>query len=64
MNCPADVKKTSNIASVTIDVEQAIGRIKVFNILKHELHISLLSEADDIVRVCCSLCNTLPPLCV
>ena len=61
---PADVKKTSNIANVRIYVEQAIGRMKVFSILKHELPISLLSEADDIVRVCCSLCNLLPPLCV
>ena len=60
---PADVKKTSNIANVRIYVEQAIGRMKVFLILKHELPISLLSVADDIVRVCCSLCNLLPPLC-
>ena len=61
---PADVKKTSNIVNVRIYVEQAIGRMKVFSILKHELPISLLSEADDIVRFCCSLCNLLPPLCL
>ena len=60
---PADVKKTSNIANVRIYVEQAIGRMKVFLILKHELPISLLFVGDDIVRVCCSLCNLLPPLC-
>lgn len=59
----ADVKKTSNIANVRIYVEQAIGRMKVFHILKHEIPISLLSVSDDIVRVCCSLCNLLPPLC-
>ena len=59
---PEDVKKTSNIANVRIYVEQAIGRMKVFLILKHEPPC-LLSVADDIVRVCCSLCNLLPPLC-
>lgn len=60
---PADVRKTSSIANVRIYVEQAIGRIKVFHVLKHELPISLLPLADDIVRVCCALCNLLPPLC-
>ena len=60
---PAEIRKTSNIANVRIYVEQAIGRVKVFQILKHELVISLLPLADDIVRVCCALCNILPPLC-
>ena len=58
-----DVKKTSNIANVRIYVEQAIGKMKVFDILKHEFPISLLPAADDIVRVCCSLYNLLPPFC-
>ena len=61
---PRDVKETSNIANVRIYVEQAIGRLKVFLLLKNELPITLLPLADDIVRVCCSLCNLLPPLCV
>ena len=60
---PSDVRKTSNIANVRIYVEQAIGRMKVFHVLKHELPISLLPLANDIVRVCCALCNLLPPLC-
>ena len=60
---PADVRKTSSIANVQIYVEQAIGRMKVFHVLKHELPISLLPLADDIVRVCAALCNLLPPLC-
>ena len=60
---PSDVRKTSSIANVRIYVEQAIGRMKVFHILKHELPISLLPLADDIVRVCSALCNLLPPLC-
>ena len=61
---PRDVRETSNIANVRIYVEQAIGQLKVFLLLKNELPISLLLLADDIVRVCCSLCNLLPPLCI
>nr|CAH3181162.1 unnamed protein product [Porites lobata] len=61
---PRDVRETSNIANVRIYVEQAIGRLKVFLILKNELPFTLLPLADDIVRVCCALCNLLPPLCV
>jgi hypothetical protein len=60
---PQDVRMTSNIANVRIYVEQAIGRLKVFRILKHEMPITLLQIVDDIVRVCCALCNLLPPLC-
>ncbi|KXJ11353.1 hypothetical protein AC249_AIPGENE26518 [Exaiptasia diaphana] len=60
---PSDVRKTSNIANVRIYVEQAIGRVKLFRILKHELPITLLPLVDDIVRVCCALCNLLPSLC-
>jgi len=60
---PSDVRKTSNIANVRIYVEQAIGRLRVFRILKIELSIVLLALVDDIVRVCCALCNLLPPLC-
>ena len=59
---PSDVRKTSRIANMRIYVEQAIGRMRVFHILKHELPIYLLSLADDIVRVCEALCNLLPPL--
>ena len=61
---PWDVRETSNIANVQIYVEQAIGRLKVFLLLKNELPITLLILADDIVRVCCVLCYLLPPLCV
>ena len=50
---PSDVRKTSNIANVRIYVEQAIGRVKRFHILKNELPITLLPLVDDIVRVCC-----------
>ena len=54
---PADVRKTSSIANVRIYVEQAIGRMKVFHILKHELPVSLLPLADDVVKVCGALCK-------
>ena len=60
---PSDVRKTSNIVNIRIYVEQAIGRIKLFRILKHELPITLLPLVDDIVRVCCALCNLLLSLC-
>ena len=52
---PWDVRETSNIANVQIYVEQAIGRLKVFLLLKNELPITLLTLADDIVHVCCVL---------
>ena len=61
---PWDVRETSNIAYVQIYVEQAIGQLKVFLLLKNELPITLLTLADDIVRVCCALCYLLPPLCL
>lgn len=60
---PGDIKKTSSIANVRIFVEQAIRRVKTFNMLKNELPITLLSQADNIVKVCSALCNLLPPLC-
>ena len=58
-----DVRNSSHIANEQIYVEQAIGRMKVFHILKNELSIILIPLADDIVRVCAGLCNLLPPLC-
>ena len=58
-----DVRETSNIANVRIYVEQAIGQLIVF-LLKNELPVSLLPLPDDIVRVCCALCNLPPPLCI
>ena len=60
---PRDVRETSQSANVRIYVEQAIGRLKVFLILKNELPITLIPLADDIGRACCALCNLLPTLC-
>ena len=55
-------KETSLIANVRIYVEQAIKRVIDFDILKKELPISLLPLLDDIVVVCCALCNVKKPL--
>ena len=58
-----DVKETSRIANVRIYVEQAIGRLKHFKMLKDELPITCLPLCDDILITCCSLCNLMDPLC-
>lgn len=58
-----DVQKTSEIANMRIYVEQTIKRMKDFRIIKHELPISLLPLVDDILIVCASMKNLLPPLC-
>ena len=60
----ADVQSTSRVANVRIYVEQAIGRMKWFRILKNELPMLLLPNVDDIVKTYCALCNLLEPLCV
>jgi hypothetical protein len=60
----ADVQETSRVANVRIYVEQAIGRLKWFRILKNEMPMLLLPNCDDIVVTCCALCNLLEPLCV
>jgi hypothetical protein len=58
-----DVSETSNIANDRIYAEQAIGRLKAFGFLKNEISISCLPVCDDIVVLCCSVCNLLDPLC-
>ena len=58
------VKKTSRVANARIYVEDAIGRVKNFRILKNKLSISLLPIFDDILITCCKLSNFAEPLCV
>ena len=58
-----DVSEIFKIANVRIYVEQAIGRLKTFRFLKNEIPIFCLPVCDDIVVVCCSVCNLLDPLC-
>ena len=57
-----DVQKTKEIANRCIKVEQIIKRLKCFNILKYEVPITLLHVLDDIVLICCALCNLMPPI--
>ena len=61
---PREVQETSRIANVRIYVEQAIGRLKRFNILKNELPINCLPLCDDLVQVVCALTCLQDPLCV
>ncbi|XP_044166300.1 uncharacterized protein LOC122950298 [Acropora millepora] len=56
------VKTTRQIASVRIHVERAIERLKNFRLPQGNLPLTLLDIADDILIVCASLCNLLPPL--
>ena len=58
-----DVAETSKIANVRIYVEQAIGRLKYFNMLSSVMPVKCVPLCDDILKVCCALCNLLPPLC-
>ena len=44
-----DARKTSVIANVRIYVEQAIGRIKYYRIMKNEIPMSRLLLINDIV---------------
>ena len=54
-----DVKETSNIANVRIYVEQAIGRLKDFRILKLQ---QTLLHLPIILYVCAALTNLKRPL--
>ena len=57
-----DVSKVRKIASVRIHVERAIGRIKIFQILKGMIPISMARLANQIIFVCAFLTNFLPAL--
>lgn len=59
-----NVRETSKIANVRIYVEMAIRRLKEYQILKHELPISLLPVADNLITVCAALSNLKNPLVV
>lgn len=53
---------TKKIANARIHVERAIGRMKVFSILRKTLPIALVPLIDDILVVCAGISNLLPPL--
>lgn len=56
-----DKAEASEIANVRIYVEQAIDRIKYFDILSNTMPIRCVPLCDDILKVCCALSNLLPP---
>ena len=56
------IKKTSRVANARIYVENAIGRIKQFRILKMEIPVTFIPIIDDILACCCILTNLSEPL--
>ena len=59
-----NVRRTSRVANARIYVENAIGRVKYFRILRMELPILLLPVIDDIIKCCCIFTNFSEPLCI
>ena len=49
--------KSKKVANLRILVEQVIGRLKTFTILKNELSIRSLGNLDDILVTCAALTN-------
>ena len=59
---PAEIEKGRKIASLRIHVERAIGRIKLFSILKGTIPLSMARITNQIVFVCAFLTNFQPAL--
>ena len=57
-----DVTSTRRIASVTIHVDKAIRRLKVFRILAGTVPVASLKKFDEILVVCAALVNLRPDL--
>ncbi|KAL3884076.1 hypothetical protein ACJMK2_030298 [Sinanodonta woodiana] len=57
-----DVKITKKVANLRIHVERANNRLKMFQMLKETLPITLLPTIDDSINVIAALCTLLPPL--
>ena len=53
---------TKKIANARIHVERAIGRMKVFSILRKTPPIALVPLIDHILVGCAGISNLLPPL--
>lgn len=51
------VTKTRRIASARIHVERAIGRLKTFKLLQGVMPLKLHVLFDQIIGVCCVICN-------
>ena len=57
-----EISQGRKIASVSIHVERAIGRMKSFSILKHTIPITLTGLSNQIVCACAYLSNFKPVL--
>lgn len=57
-----EVTKTRRIASARIYVENYIGRLRNFTILKEKIPITCVRHIDDVVVCLCALCNLSPGL--
>ena len=60
--CKAEVKASQTIASVRIQVERAIQRIKTYSIIRSEIPLTLHRSINQIWTVICLLTNLAPPL--
>ena len=59
---PDEEDETRQIASVRIDVERAIERIKNFNILRQVIPNTMAEDINKIWKVCAILTNFKSPL--
>ena len=55
-------KRSEKIAEARIHVERAIQRIKSYNILNHQVRLSMAHLAEQIFSVCVYLVNFQPPI--
>lgn len=57
-----DCVRNNLIARARVHVERIMQRIKVFEIMRHDLHLSYLDSIDKIVNVICALVNLSDPI--
>ncbi|XP_040071052.1 uncharacterized protein LOC115311472 [Ixodes scapularis] len=57
-----EVRDTYDIAQVRIHVERMIQRIKIYNILRTTVPITLIPLMDDVFHMCCVLANLQPAI--
>ena len=59
---PEECQEGYKVASLRIHVERAIARIKIFNIIKKTIPLSLMGDINRIIYVACFLSNLCPDL--
>ena len=59
-----NVLKTRKVANDRILFERAINRLKWFRFIGSIVPLTLVLLFDDILIICCALCNLLPPLVI